>query len=767
VIAFQAKWGIITALFGSDIEARLEVFTIRNVHVALFFVLLWCTASIGQQDADSKPLTDSLKPPSAKTEDVVTDYFGTKVADPYRWMERASEVRVLEFLKSQNDYTRSVLGSLAGRDAMLARIQQLDNAVPTVLSWQRGGNSIFYLETGPGATTASLLVRDAAGHSRTLLDPKSLEQGASHAAIDYFAPSGDGHYVIAGVSLGGSENSTIHVVEVPSGRMLPDAITRTQYAGPSWRSDSRSFYYSRLQQLGPGAPPTAIYENERVYLHVIGNNVENDAVVFGPAVSSSISIPKAGFVGVGVTPGSNYALAIYSAGTTDPASLYLAPSEKARDATAPWRKIASSEDLISPGAASNIAIHESTLYLLVDKGAPNRKLVSVDLRHPDIANATLLVPPSDAVLVGVYAAADGIYLESKRGVTFELQRSGYEPQLKWEKISLPYDGTISAVDANVLLPGIIFRLESWTQSDQAFIYDPSSNQVSNTALIEKDPVDFSRYEAREVEATSGDGTKVPLSILCRKDLVLDGSHPTLYEGYGAYGVSFDPYFDPRTMAWLEKGGVWAIVHVRGGGEFGESWHNAGRKETKQHTIDDMVAAAQYLIQQGYTSPARLAVRGTSAGGIAVGGAIVDHPELFVAAIDNVGMTDLLRFQTTQGGAANVPEFGDVTDPAGFRYLYAVSPYHHVVDQTRYPAVLGITGTNDPRVPSWVVAKMIARLQAASSSGRAILLRVDFDEGHGLGSSRPQRERLMADQFSFILWQSGDPEFQPGKAAGRH
>jgi prolyl oligopeptidase len=746
----------------------LKVFMIRSLHLVLFPVLLFCTSSVAQHDSGSKSSSGLLKPEPAKTEEVVTDYFGTKVSDPYRWMEAGTnDVQVMEFLKSQNDYTRSVLGSLAGRDAMLARIQQLDNAVPAVRSWQRGGSNIFYLETAPGATSPSLLVRDAAGHSRSLLDPKSLDQGPSHAAIDYFAPSWDGRYVIAGVSLGGSENSTIHVIETASGHMLPDAITRTQYAGPSWRSDSRSFYYARLQQLPPGASPTAIYENERVYLHILGSDAEKDAVVFGPAVSSSISIPKAGFVGVGVTPGSDYVVASYSAGTTDPQSLYIATAEKSQGANAPWRKIVSSEDIVSPGADNSVAIHESTLYLLVDKHAPNRKLISLDLSHPDIANASLLVPESDAVLVGVYAASDGIYLESKRGVTFELRRSAYGPQLKWEKIALPYGGTISTVDANVLLPGVIFRLESWKESGQAFVYSPSSNQVSNTALVQKHPADFSGYEAREVEATSADGTKVLLSILCRKGLALDGSHPALYEGYGAYGVSFDPYFDPRTLAWLEKGGVWAIVHVRGGGEFGESWHNAGRKETKQHTIDDMVAAAQYLVQQGYTSPAHLAVRGTSAGGIAVGGAIVEHPELFVAAIDNVGATDLLRFQTTQGGAANVPEFGDVTNPADFKYLYAVSPYQHVVDGTKYPAVLGITGANDPRVPPWIVAKMIARLQAASSSGRPILLRVDFDEGHGLGSSRPQRERLMADQFSFILWQSGDPEFQPGKAASKN
>jgi prolyl oligopeptidase len=740
----------------------------RKVHLRLFLLLAFCGSTAAFYGQEGTSAAEWPKPQPAKAEDVVTDYFGTRVSDPYRWMESGtSDPRVMEFLKTQNAYTRAVLDSLKGREAMLIRIQQLDNSVPTVLAWQRGGPNLFYLETAPGAKTASLLVREAGGKSRKLLDPVLLEEGDQHAAIDYFAPSWDGRYVIAGVSPGGSENSTIHIIETTTGRMLADAITRAQYAGPSWRPDSQSFYYARLQKLPPGAPPTAIYENERVYLHIVGTDVEKDVEVFGPGVSSSVTIPKAGFVNASVTPGSNYILASYTAGTTDHPSLYIAAAARANAPNAPWRKIVSSEDMVSSIADSPIAIRGSTLYLLVEKDASNRKLISLDLDHPDVTHATVLVPASDAVLVGVYAAKDGLYLASKRGVTFEIRRSPYGLHLNWEKIPLAYDGTISNVDANVLLPGVIFRLESWTYADQTFAYDPTSNKVSNTALIQKYPGDLSGFEAREVEAISADGTKIPLSIICKKGLELDGSHTALYEGYGAYGISWDPHFDPTTLAWIERGNVFAIVHVRGGGEFGESWHNAGRKETKQHTIDDMVAAAQYLIQQHYTSPGHLALRGTSAGGIAVGGAVVQHPELFVAAIDNVGMTDLLRFQNTQGGAANVPEFGDATDAEGFKNLYAVSPYHHVIDRTRYPAVMCITGTNDPRVPSWEVAKMAARLQAASTSGRPILLRVEFDEGHGFGSSRPQRERLLADQFGFVLWQSGDPEFQPGKAAITH
>jgi prolyl oligopeptidase len=704
------------------------------------------------------------QPPKTKTDDVVTDYFGTKVPDPYRWMEAGPEDSAFsDFLKAQNLYTQALLAPLAAqRDKLLARLVELDNAVARVRSWQRVGQNIFYLETAPGAAVPSLMVRGQDGKSRLLLNPMQFDEKQSHAAIDYFAPSYDGKYVIAGVSLGGSENSTIRVIEVATGRLLPDAITRTQYAGPSWRTDSRSFYYARLQSLPPNAPASAVYENERTYLHVLGSDPETDAAVFGPGVSESLNVPKAGFTGVAVTPHSPYALAFYSAGTTDPAALYISPLDQATDAHSGWQPIASSADLISPGADSPVTVFQSTLYFLTDKGAPNRKMLSLDLDHPDMAHAKLLLAESDRILLGVYAAKDALYIADKRGVSFHLRRMAYDDPSKIDEIPVPYNGTISGIDADVLMPGVVFRLESWTRSDQVFAYDPSANRVSNIGLAPKHPADFSQVEVREVNAPSADGTMVPLSIVCQRNLVLDGSHPTVYEGYGAYGISLDPAFDPRALAWVERGGVLGIAHVRGGGEYGESWHNAGRKETKQHTIDDMVAAAQYLIANRYTSAEHLAVRGTSAGGISVGGAIVQHPELFAAAIDNVGMTDLLRFQTTQGGAANVPEFGDVTDPAGFKYLYAVSPYHHVVEGTRYPAVMGVTGINDPRVPSWIVAKMIARLQTATSSNRPIVLRVDFDAGHGLGSSRTQREKQMADEWSFILWQTGDAEFQPEK-----
>jgi prolyl oligopeptidase len=723
---------------------------------AFIAVLVAATCSMAQ----SHPAAPN-KPPIADVKPVTDDYFGTKIVDPYRWMEAGSaDPKFLAFLKAQNDYTHAVLAPLAApRDKLLARLKELDNAVPVVGFPTSAGDKIFFLQTNPGARTGSLMVRGADATVRTLLDPENFAGKENHAAIDYFVPSFDGSLVVVGVSLGGSENSTIRVIETATGKLLPDAITRTQYASPAWRQDGKSFFYARLQQLPAGAPPAAIYENERTFLHVLGTDPEKDQAVFGSGVSAVLTIPVAGFTGISTTPNSPFVTGFYSAGTTDPPNIYLAKIDQATGANTPWEKIVSSQDGIATGGSSPVAAHASTLYLLLKKGTPNCRLVSIDLNHPDLAAARTILPESDAVLDGIYAAADGLYVVKRVGVGFELDRLDYDSSSAPQKIPLPYEGAILGVDANVLKPGAFFVMGSWTKPQTAFAYDPVKNQVSDLRIMPKNPADFSGVEAREVMIPSTDGAQVPLSIICRKNIKLDHSHPTHYEGYGSYGISFDPYFDPKVLAWVERGGVMAYVHVRGGGEFGEKWHLAGQKKTKQHTIDDMIAAAQYLNSQGYSSPANLSVRGTSAGGIAVGGAITQRPELFAAAIDNVGVTDTLHFQATQGGAANIPEFGDVTVKDEYPALYAISAYNHIVSGAKYPAIMGITGVNDPRVPSWIVAKFIAALQVATSSDRPILLRVDFDAGHGLGSSRTQHEEQIADEWAFLLWQSGDPDFQ--------
>jgi prolyl oligopeptidase len=283
--------------------------------------------------------------------------------------------------------------------------------------------------------------------------------------------------------------------------------------------------------------------------------------------------------------------------------------------------------------------------------------------------------------------------------------------------------------------------------------------MTDTGLRKPAEVDFSGITSREVLATSADGTKVPLSIVMQKSASLDGSHPTLLDGYGAYGIVIRPSFSATRLAWLERGGIFAECHPRGGGEYGEDWHYGAHIATKQRTVDDFIGCAQYLIAEHYTTVPKLAGMGTSAGGVTIGNAIVQHPELFAAAIDDVGDTNPVRDEFAEGGPANIPEFGTITNQVGWNALYSTDPYVHIKDGVAYPAVLAVTGANDPRVAPWIVAKFAARLQAATSSGKPVLLRVDYDAGHGyLGSSRAQAQALTTDIDAFLFWQLGDPTF---------
>jgi prolyl oligopeptidase len=379
-----------------------------------------------------------------------------------------------------------------------------------------------------------------------------------------------------------------------------------------------------------------------------------------------------------------------------------------------------------------------------------------------------LSPPSETIIDGIYGATDALYMSSRNGVAKNLSRLAYRVGATLERIALPVEGSTFGIDASMNHDGIVFGLQSWIIPPIVYRYDLSTHELVDTKLQSNNPLDLSGFQVREVQTTSTDDARVPISIIFRKGIALDGSHPTLFEGYGCYGVpieaEFNPSYFPGILAWVERGGVFAVAHVRGGGEYGERWHLDGQKATKQHTVDDMLATARYLISNKYTSPARLAVRGTSAGGIAEGNCIVQHPELFAAAIHHFGYANMLRLQFTESGPANIPEFGDATKPDEFKWLYAMSAYDHVKDGTKYPAVLALTGINDTRVPSWIVAEFAARLQRATSSGKPVLLRVDFDAGHhSLGSNRVQLENTAADEQAFLLWQFRDKQFNSSTA----
>jgi len=401
-----------------------------------------------------------------------------------------------------------------------------------------------------------------------------------------------------------------------------------------------------------------------------------------------------------------------------------------------------------------VAVREDQLYLLTTRGAQNGMVLRTSAAAPALADAEVVVPEGPAVIEGIVAARDGLYLQDVDGGYGSLRV--LETDEPARPVALPFEGTIEALAATPRQAGVWFVGTSWLLPRAVFRYDPVVGQVVKTGLTRPPDIDLSRFEAIRTHATARDGTRVPLSILAPRGLPRRGRAPALVDAHGAYQFVNAPDFDPRRIAFLEKGGVFAVAHVRGGGEYGRRWWKAGQKLQKPASWRDLIDCCEALVKLGFTGPGRLAIHGASAGGIAVGRALTERPDLFAAAISRVGVSNALRAEFSQSGPSSVAELGTVREADGFRGLLAMDAYHSVKDGLAYPAVLLTTGMSDPRVEPWQAAKLAARLQRASSSGRPVLLRVTFDAGHGLGSTRTQLDQEAADVYAFVLWRAAQP-----------
>ena len=713
------------------------------------------TAHLGAQTAEPSA---KARPPVAPVRTVTDDYYGTKVADPYRYMEDLKDPQVQSWMKAESDYTRSALDRIPGRAELLARIERLDTSAParvsdvTVLPDGR----LFYEKRLATEEVARLYTRVGFDGPETLLvDPTKYARGGPHWALSYYAPSFDGKYLAVGVAEAGSEDAVIHFFDVAKGTELQETISRAWFGSPAWRPDGHSLYYNRMQKLGADSSPNDRELNSVVYLHELGQDPEKDTPILGHDLSPDVKIVPTDIPIAATVPGSDYLLAMVNHGVQNEITLYVAPLSAANDASMKWRKVCDVDDDVT-----GIAVRGDDLYLQSHKDASRYKVLHTSLRSPDAAHVEVILPPGVAVVRSIAAASDAIYAQELDGGIGRLVRIPYGG--KPEEVTLPVKGSVSILAIDPRVPGAVLDLASWTKADAIYSYNPKTNEVIDTKLQPLGPFDApSDLVSVEVQARSYDGAMVPLSITYKKGLKLDGHNPTLLWGYGAYGITQDPSFDPPLIAWYEHGGVFAVAHVRGGGEYGEDWHLAGKMLTKHNTWRDFIACGEYLIQQKYTSSAYLGIEGGSAGGVTIGRSITDRPDLFAAAIDQVPMSDTLRVEFSPNGPPNIPEFGSVKTEEGFKGLYEMSAYDHVKDGTAYPAVLLTTGANDPRVSPWEPAKLTARLQAATSSGKPILLRVDYEGGHGgIGSTKTQRDILLADSFSFLLWQFGVPGFQP-------
>jgi prolyl oligopeptidase len=554
------------------------------------------------------PAFSQAKLPNTPVRNVTEDYFGTKVTDPYRWLENTSDAEVVAWMKAQNDYTREALARIPGRDKLLDRIRSLDNAGPVVSSLQVWGGHYFYLKAEPGSDNRRLYVRDTvSAPERLLVDPEKLTAAdGKHFSIDYFQPSLDGKYLAYGISPGGSEESVLHVLETATGAPLSDVIDRAQFGSPSWLSDGKSFFFTRTQKLGPDAPVTAKYQKLKVYRHTLGSDPEKDALVFGYEVSPNVKVTEDDFPVVLYSPAAPKSLVgLVIHGVKNEKDVYVTSFEDSPTGNTAWKKVADDSDDVT-----TLDLHGDDLFLVSHKEASRYKVLRTSLSHPDLAKATLVVPPSEVVVVNVLAAADGLYVQDLDGGIGRLRRLPYGPG-KAESVKLPFEGAIQALFTNPTEKGAWLELTTWTKSPLWYALK-ADFKIEDTRIVPPSPVDFSQIVSEEVKAKSADGTMVPLSIVHKRGIAMDGSNPTWLEGYGAYGITIDPVFRPTWLAFLERGGIYAAAHVRGGGEYGEDWHVAGQKLTKQHTIDDFLAGGQYLIENKYTSPAKLAGEGTSA-----------------------------------------------------------------------------------------------------------------------------------------------------------
>jgi prolyl oligopeptidase len=694
------------------------------------------------------------KPPTAPKHAVVDTYWGEKVSDDYQYMEDAANPRVAKWVKGQNAYTRDWLDGHPERKAVLDRIVALthsESANYYSLTYENG--LYFLMKDQPPKQQPSLVCLTSVtdlSTERPVVDPNTIDPTGG-TSIDFYSASLDGKYVAVSLSKGGSEDGTLYFYETATGRRLDDVIPRvnggTAGGSATWNADGSGVYYTRYPREGE-RPAADLPFYLQIYFHKLGTPVSADPYVLGK------EFPKIAEIELSTSPDGKSILADVFNGDGGEHSYWLLASGAA------WTQVTRFEDGIVQGQFGM----DDALYLLSRAGAPHRKILRLPLSTPVLGAAQVVVPETDNAIDSYTATASKLYVTEMIGGPTQIRV--YDLTGKW--LGLVPMSEISLVGQAARTTGddVLVRSQSYTHPPAYYRLGPSDTSLKPTALAQSSPADFSDCEVRRVFAPADDGTKLPINIIMKKGAKLDGQAPTLLYGYGSYGISEEPYFQPKLKAWIEQGGIYADASVRGGGEFGEEWHQAARLGTKKLSMDDFAACARYLVREGYTKKKRLAIEGGSAGGLLVYGTVVHHPDVMEAAIAHVGYGDVLRTELAPNGEFNTTEFGTVKDSVQFRGMYSYSPYHHVQNGKTYPSILALTGVNDPRVPSWETYKMVARLQASGSPNK-VLMRVSYDSGHGIGTALSERDQQRADELLFLLDQLG-MKYQPvpGKTAGR-
>ncbi len=701
----------------------------------LFAIALWADDS-----SSSSTATAPATPPKAKTEVVEDNIHGHKIADPYRWLENSQASDTQQYVHDELAYTRSILDPLPGRAQTHQRLTQL-LSIGTIGTPQLGGNFYFYTRREGTQNQPVLFVREGInGKDRTLLDVNQLAADGT-VALDWWFPSEDGKYVAYGTSAGGSEESTLKVIETATGKQLPDTIERTRFASVAWKKDNSAFFYSRHPKKGDVPSGEEVY-HVKIFYHVMGTDPAKDPLIFGEGRKAQ-DIP-----GVQLADDDDRWLLITVFQGWAKSEMYLQDLK----AGTPPVEITSGKDFLYSGE-----VYQNKLYITTNEDAPRSRVLVVDAANPKRENWKEIVPQSDAVLQNTAIVGGKLGAQYEKNASSLLKLFQLDGKFI-DDIPLPAIGTVSGTGSKWNRQEIFFGFQSFTIPPSIYHYDLSSRKTNLWDKVNAPGIDPSAYEVHQLWYTSKDGTKVPMFVFHKKGLELNGHNPMLLTGYGGFNVSLTPSFVGGRYIWLEHGGIFAVANLRGGAEFGEDWHQAGMLQKKQNVFDDFISAAEFLISQKYTDKDHLAIQGGSNGGLLVGAAFTQRPDLYRAVVCQVPLLDMLRYQNFQIAKLWIPEYGSAEDSKQFDWLYAYSPYHHVKPGTQYPAILFMTADTDTRVDPMHAKKMAALMQAEAANGqsreRPILLRIETKAGHGAGKPITKQIEEGTDIYSFLFWQLG-------------
>jgi prolyl oligopeptidase len=678
-------------------------------------------------------------PPKAKVAPVEDTVQGHKIIDPYRYLENPNDPETKLYVEQELSYTRSLLDPLPGRDKIKARLSQLLE-IGTVGPPQMGGKFYFHTRREGNQNQPVLYVSERLdGEDRVLVDVNKMSADGT-VALDWWFAAEDGKYVAYGTSASGSEESTLHLIDSATGKVLPDSIDRTRFASVAWMKDSSGFYYTRHPKKGEVPAGEEVY-HVKVFYHQIGSDPAKDPLVFDEAKNPQ-DIPN-----VNLSEDDRWLLINVQHGWTK-TEMYL---QDLRSKNPPLQ-ITTGQDFLYGGE-----FFQGKLYITTNEDAPHYRVFVADAANAKRQNWKEIIPPSDAVLQDASVTGGKLLAQYEHNATSELKLFTLEGK-KIGDISLPAIGDVFSASGRYDRNEIFFGFQSFTAPPSIYRVDLNDRKSALWAKVDAPSIDPAAYDVQQVWYSSKDGTKVPMFIVNKKGVEKNGKNPTLLTGYGGFNISLKPTFNRSMYLWMEHGGIYAVANLRGGAEFGEDWHRAGMLEKKQNVFDDFIAAGEYLIAQKYTDKDHLAIQGGSNGGLLMGAMITQRPDLFRAVVCAVPLLDMLRYQNFQIAKLWIPEYGSSEDAKQFEWLYAYSPYHHVKAGQEYPAILFLTGDTDTRVDPMHAKKMAALMQAEAKNGaskdRPILLRIETKAGHGQGKPVTKQIEENTDMYSFLFWQLG-------------